>query len=256
MLAASKDLDFDPAKRFNRAKALLEARKAKGDPTWAKNDDKVVQRLYKMLKDMRDNVEVKDHEAKRAHLMWLENSRSSPKYIIEAMALTDSTDTEIAECCGMPSGLCGFYIAAFFDVRVNGGRERYIARLNGELTTYSHDQFHDVGYKRVAIMGGSELFRRMILRQAPLTDADLDKLDQEELHVKAMHSWSMTWEGLNPKVTRHEPKRALVDQMNPRTHMRERASVKAATGQSSGDQLTSLLDALAEVARPRIGKKA
>lgn len=255
MTIPSKDLDFDPAKRFNRAKALLEARKAKGDPTWAKNDDKVVQRLYKLLKDMRDNVEVKDHEAKRAHLMWLENARSSPKYVIEALALAQCNDLEIAENCGMPSGLCGFYVAAFFDVRVNGGRERYIARLGGELTTYSHDQFHDAGYKRIAILGGADLFKRMVLRRAPMTEADFELLDQEELHMKTMYSWSMTWEGMNPKVTRHEPKRALVEQMNPRAHLKEKAVMKAATGQGGGDQLTSLLDALAEVARPRIGKK-
>jgi hypothetical protein len=107
----------------------------------------------------------------------------------------------------------------------------------------------------VAAHGGLDLFKRLVLRHAPLTESDVDWLEREEYHLKAVHSWSMAWEGFNPKVQRHEPKRALVEQMNPRKHVQEREASRKSQGTGGSDELSTLLDAFASVARPRVASK-
>lgn len=232
---------FNPRWRWDRASLLVRENRKRRKPLFLKRDDAAVRSLFQYIRDVgggggepSEEAVRRDPDLRAAWLLWSETNPGSRRHTLEAVMLADDMpDAEAARLSGVSPGVAKWYIDAFWDLREKGAKERYIGDMHLGLRSYRHGLMEGEGYKFIVARGGLDRFKRIILERRP-TNQDLRWFEDDETLVKALYTWSKTWESIgDSRIDPLELQRREI--MNPRRVVMERAKASSSGGDDCGD---------------------
>jgi hypothetical protein len=171
------------------------------------NEDKTLRRLTAYLMDRMvskakiesdDNYLMSKHGFVHLAFMLKESRRpDNIRHAMEALALGGAKPAAIARDLACPKGLAQTYLECFYDVEDELVIASQKALLHVYLKAYEHSMFTSIGYKQIAVAGGVDRFRRIILDRSKMTAADKDWLDNDGRNLRSLYVWSKSWEALS-----------------------------------------------------------
>jgi hypothetical protein len=137
------------------------------------------------------------HEANR---LMSETSRMSIRYVLEAYALSDLTDAQVATEADEEDALVKAFYDIYFDLRDPGAKRAYVKGMYAWTKAYERRLYCHMGYKYIMAYGGLDRFRRIIMDRSKMTDGDRAWLESDKTNLRQMYDWSRTWEAMNDGV--------------------------------------------------------
>lgn len=184
------------------ARALLLAETYKDNTLkFSAEDDDAVRELAKYSKDAIEKMPSKELFKKYRHtheasVMRYTKGDTSPKWSIEALALAGLTAKEVSKRLWLDPKVVAAYLEYYYDMSDPIDREAEKASLHLYFKAYDHALLARVGYKFIAVNGGVDRYKRIVLNRTLMTAEDRKWLDDDSCNMRSIYTWSRTWEAL------------------------------------------------------------
>jgi len=186
----------DPSWRLNWAKEYSKEYRTFKEVEFEEDEDELVIKLTEYLfarKDTQNFSEIKLF--KSFPLMYpvfgvyFVGLPYGDRWVIEALALTDLTDEEIAEYTQYDAKFVNVFCKCFFDVREKDKKERYIRLMYRSASRMDGITIWDAGWKYVAAFLGPDEFFNLFLNREKMGHQQLQWLMQDSMKMSALTAW-------------------------------------------------------------------
>lgn len=217
--------------------------------------DRTAKWLFHFLKEKshlpKCRIDSKYGWVKEAYHIWNDVQPTSDRWLLEAYALTDMTDKEIAEELMLEEKLVETYLDCFFDVRDSFRKKRYIRGLRNYFCAYEHALLYHIGYKYIMAFQGRDAFERMITHRMSMTSDDSTFFRVEGRNNRGVKVWSKSWETVNAHAILNKEDAIMLDSLMNADRQDQAAETKAKENTLVPNSVDIVLSALQE-ARTRM----
>ena len=129
-----------------------------------------------------------------ARMIFYREDQFSPRWVIEALALTDLSDKEIADYAYIEKPeIVNTFCKLFFDVRDKDTKKVYIRNISGLCESIKNVERYDMGWKYIAGIMGFEFFDSTVFNRSKMTRSDKQDYDTDRVNMQAQTAWWTTF---------------------------------------------------------------